>query len=68
MRLFRCRHRKSQILHIYPDTESRPRDYWTRDGQCIPAATYTCKLRCQCGAVWIEDLILTKLEMDEVEW
>lgn len=59
--IFRCRHRRAKILHAYPETEADPIDYWTCDGQRIPAATYLCKLSCPCGRVWLGDVLLGRL-------
>lgn len=66
MRLFRrrCRHRRARILDAYASTERNVHDYWTADGQRIPAAIYVCKLRCDCGHAWLNEVLLSRLAQE----
>ncbi len=41
------------VLTIYPEPVMSP-PLVTGDGQCIPVWSRLCKLRCDCGAVFLE--------------
>lgn len=61
------RHYAESILHAYPDTERLARELVTVDGQLIPIAVYTCKVRCSCGRIWIQDVPLIQLDYEPNE-